>query len=310
MNNTRLGEWGIRAAALGLAILIWFHAVTENTYHKEFDIPVEVGAVLSSSDQGQLVVANEIPSRCRILAAGRGKDLLQLDENAFVLKIQPGEQAHTTATYRVSLSDIENRIANNRVQVQQIVEPKEVQIELDVQIEKEIPIEPEVELRIAEGHTLVGNTSIKPNAIIASGPSKQVQALRVLKTEAIVVENVTHDIERQLLLRPPEGSRLALEPERVTFFADVQILAEDVIEGVPVRIRNRDTTAVIAVPSRARVKVRGGIDIIANLNPDEDLDLSVDYGSYSGSELPIVGASNEYFEIREIFPRAVQLVKR
>ena len=310
MSNIRLGEWGIRLAAVTLSVFIWFHAVTENTYHREFDIPIQVGEVSSTSDDGLVVVANEVPNHGRVLVAGRGKDLLQLDANAFVLKIQPTGHAGSAATHRLSVSDIENRTANSRIHVEQIIRPKEINIEFDLHVEREVRVEPDVEIRIAEGYTLVGMSTVQPTTVTAYGPSKQVAKLRVIKTHPVVLDGATQDIRRQLTIEQPSGTRITIEPNQVTFTADVQILAEDVIESVPVRIRNLDTTAVIAVPSRVKVKVRGGIDIIASLDPEKDLDLSVDYRAYEGSELSIEAPSNTVFEIREISPPAVQLVER
>jgi hypothetical protein len=310
MTNIRLGEWGIRLAAITLAVFIWFHAVTENTYHRELDIPIQVGEVSSTSGDEHLVVANEVPDHSRVLVAGRGKDLLQLDDNAFVLKVQPTGHSGGAAIHRLSVSDIENRTANSRIQVQEIVHPKEVNIEFDVHVEREVPVEPDVQIQIAEGHTLVGTATVEPTSVTASGPRRQIADLQVVKTHPVLLDNAKQDIQQLLAIEQPSGTRITIEPNHVTFRADVQILAEDVIEGVPVRIRNLDTTAVIAVPSRVKVKVRGGIDIIAALDPEKDLDLSVDYGSYAGSELEIEAASNAVFEIREIFPPAVQLVER
>ena len=306
----RLGEWGIRLAAVTLAIFIWFHAVTENTYNREFEIPIHVGEVLSTSGDGLQVVANEVPDHSRVLVSGRGKDLLQLDANAFVLKIQPTRHSGSTAIHRLSLSDIENRTVNSRVHVQQIIHPKEVNIEFDLHVEREVRVEPNVEIRIAEGHTMVGASTVEPTTVMASGPSRQIAELRVVKTHPVVLDDAKQDIQRQLIIERPSGTQINIEPSHVTFTADVQILAEDVIESVPVRIRNLDTTAVIAVPPRVKVKVRGGIDIIAALDPEKDLDLSVDYGSYDGSELPVEAPTNAVFEIREISPPAVQLVER
>ena len=264
----------------------------------------------STSGDELLVVANDVPDQSRVLVAGRGKDLLQLDANAFVLKIQPVGHSGSAVIHRLSLSDIENRAADSRIQVQQIVHPKEISIEIEVHVERQVSVEPDVQIQIAEGHTLVGRSTVDPTTVTVSGPSTQVAELQVIKTRPLLLEDAREDIQRQLVLEEPSGTRITIEPNEVTFKADVQILAEDVIEGVPVRIRNLDTTTVIAVPSRVRVKVRGGIDIIAALDPEKDLDLTVDYLSHAGSELQIEAPSNAVFEIREIFPPAVQLVER
>ena len=310
MNNERSGEWGIRLAALALAVLIWLHAITENEYHREYEIPIRLGEVISQSDEGPLVVANSVPDRCRVLLAGRGKDLFQIDEEAFFFKISPIGLPRTSKTRRLLLSDVEGRAANSKIQIQQIIDPREIDIELDILAERQVQVDPVVGVRIAEGHTLVGEASVEPRTVTASGPSLQIETLGTIKTVPVTMENATQDISRQLSLEQPTNTRIKLDPSEVTYSADVQIIAENVMVDVPVRIANRDTTEVIAVPSRVRVKVRGGIDIIAALDPQKDLELSVDYSVYHGSELPIYASPSRFFEIREISPSTVQLIER
>ena len=61
-------------------------------------------------------------------------------------------------------------------------------------------------------------------------------------------------------------------------------------------------------PAIVRVKVRGGVDVIAKLNPVEDLDLYVDYLEYQGESLTVRSEDTALFEILNIIPDRVNLI--
>jgi hypothetical protein len=105
----KIDDWGIKAGAIVLAVFLWFHAITEQRYETETQVrllvedpPPSVGV------DNEMIVASEIPSTVRVLATGRGKDLLQLDDDAFVLRIKslPRPVAKTRTVEGISLATI------------------------------------------------------------------------------------------------------------------------------------------------------------------------------------------------------------
>ena len=130
----KIGDWGIKAGAIVLAVFLWFHAITEQRYETETDVrllvedpPPSVGV------EDEMIVASEIPSIVRVLATGRGKDLLLLDDDAFVLRIKVEAN---TRTYRLLPAQIEKRAPDLDVQISEIIDPKEIEIVLDRKMER------------------------------------------------------------------------------------------------------------------------------------------------------------------------------
>jgi hypothetical protein len=104
--------------------------------------------------------------------------------------------------------------------------------------------------------------------------------------------------------------RCALNPPQVRVMADVQPLAQDDLGQVPVKVRHSMGRKVELEPSRVRVKVKGGFDILANLDPERDLELYVDFRDFVGEPLSVLYEESPQFEVIEIAPPKVDLVER
>ena len=305
-----LGDWGIKAGALALAGLLWFHAATEYYYEKEVDIRLQVEDPSSDPSSEQIVVANFLPARVRVRVSGRGKDLLRLNGDDFLLHIQPEGSPESVRSYRLMPANVERRAADLDVQITEVLEPKEITIALDRKVKRRVEVIPFVELEVAEAYTQVGNLRIEPREVEVAGPQSQVHSVDFIKTDSLMRKDVREDIEYRLPLRKPRGMRLELNPDYVTLKVDIQILAEDDIFNVPIKIRHARGRSVIPEPSLVQVKVRGGVDIVANLDQEKDLDLYVDYREYDGGSLSVRAVQDSLFEIIGIIPSEVNLVVR
>lgn len=311
MKKLNWGDWGIRVGALALAFFLWFYAVTEHLYEKEIHIRLRVeDPPVSDPPAREVVVANLPPDHVRVLVAGRGKDLLQLDGDGFLLRIEPEGSAGSVRSYRLTPALVENRTTDLEVRIEEVLEPKEIEIVLDWREERGVPVEPVVALEIAEAYVQVGEVRIEPEEVEIIGPRRQVLAVDRIRTDSLILKEVSEEVDYPLALRKPAGMRLELNPAQVRLRVDVQILAEDDIVQVPVEVRHARGRNVDPEPSRVHVRVRGGVDIIANLDSERDLVLFVDYRDFSGGSMPILSEKNELFNIIEIIPSRVSLIER
>lgn len=312
MKKPNWGDWGIRVGALALAFFLWFYAVTEHLYEKEIRIRLRVeNPPVSDPPAREVVVANLPPDYVRVLVSGRGKDLLQLDGDGFLLRVEPEGSAGSVRSYRLTPALVENRTTDLEVRIEEIIEPKEIEIALDWRAERSVPVEPVVALEIAEAYVQVGKIGVEPEEVNIIGPRRQVLAIDRIQTDSLVLKEVSEEVNYYpLALRKPAGMRLELNPVQVRLRVDVQILAEDDIAQVPVEVRYAGRRNVDPEPSRVHVRVRGGVDIIANLDPVKDLNLFVDYRDFSGGSMLILIEKNELFNIIEIVPPRVNLIDR
>lgn len=308
MAKSSVVDWTIKAGAVVLAVLLWFHAVTEQTYKSQFEIPLRIDEPESESNRLQRIVANSTPSTVTVLVSGTGKDLLQLDRSDLVAILTPYGTPGSSRTYRIGPDNVEFRRPELGVAIEEIVEPQEIRIELDRRSSKVVPVIPRLRLQVADAHTRVGAVQIDPAEVTVSGPSKQVRLVKQIETDSLVRHNVAEPIDQVVLLRGPDRTRLDITPDRVSVRADIQALAEDDIDDVPVAIRHGRGKSVVTEPARVSVKVKGAVGIIASLNR-EDLQLYVDYRDFSGGALRVLAAVDSLIEIRRIDPPEVTLVE-
>ena len=305
--NISISSWGIRAGALVLSFALWLHAVTEKYYDKEITVRLWVEVPPPGEGaEGDMVLASEVPSTVRVLTTGLGKDLLlELDDDSFVLRLRAEGR---NRIHRLTPSQITKRATDLDIEVKEILEPKEIEIALEPRMERDVPVRVRAKLEVAAAHVQVTPVESDPMRVRVVGPQQQVAALRYVETDSLVLQDVREDLDVKWPLLHPEHTQLAFVPEAVRVRAAVQMLAEDDLIGVPIAVRHIGETRLRPEPATAQVKVRGGVGVIAQLDPARDIELYVDYAEYQGSALPVHSAETPIFEVRQISPAYVDLV--
>ena len=305
--NISISSWGIRAGALVLSFALWLHAVTEKYYDKEIAVRLRVEVPPPGEGaEGDMVLASEVPPTVRVLTTGLGKDLLlELDDDSFILKLRAEGR---NRIHRLTPSQITKRATDLDVEVKEILKPKEIAIALEPRMERDVPVRVQAKLGVAVAHVQVTPLQADPAFIRVIGPQQQVAALRYVETDSLVLQEVTEDVDVEQSLQHPERTQLSFVPGAVRVRAAVQMLAEDDLIGVSIAVRHAGEVRLRPEPATAHVKVRGGVGVIAGLDPTRDIELYVDYAEYQGSTLPVHSAETPLFEVRQIIPAYVDLV--
>lgn len=305
-----LNDWGVKLGAALLATALWFHAVTEHTYRRQLDIPLVVQDPVTPPGQRTVMLANRPPVTARVAVVGNGKDLLRLTSGDLLLRVPPPS---ASAGSRVSVQLLPEQVENHTdldVLVEDIVQPRELQVLLDRREERVVPVWPRIALQLAESHTQVGQPRIQPDSVRITGPRAQVAGIRFVETDSLFRSGVREDVDGELRLRPPQGDMVQVSTDRVHVYIDVQELAEYEILNVPVRVRGGPPGAV-AEPSRVTVRVRGGADLIGSLDPEMDMDLEVGFADGEGGGLGQIEAPpGRLYEVRQILPARADVVVR
>jgi YbbR domain-containing protein len=309
----KIGDWGIRVGAVLLACFLWFHAVTEHTYTREVNIRliVENPPLVNTSSNRSIIIANKVPERILVQVKGHGKDILLVEEEDFVLRLRTEGEVNSRRTYRFQLDQIEKRDAELDVQVEEIIAPSELEVHFDLRVERTLPVVGNIDVQVAPAHVLVGSLSIEPSHVSIVGPRSIVDTIKSVTTDTLRLDNVSEDVDQEVPLSTGADNLWTLGQPSVRVRADVQILADNDMAGVPVEIRNADGRRLRADPEFVMVKVRGGVDVVSNLNPQEDLDLYVNYVPFQEESYPVLNPDVDApFEILEITPSQVNLVSR
>ena len=309
----KIGDWGIRVGAVLLACFLWFHAVTEHTYTREVNIRliVENPPLENTPSNRSVIIANKVPERILVQVKGHGKDVLLVKEEDFVLRLRTEGEVNSRRTYRFQLDQIEKRDAELDVQVEEIIAPSELEVYFDLRVERNLPIVHNIDVQVAPAHVLVGPLSVEPSHVSVVGPRSIVDTIEYVTTDTLRLDNVSDDVDQEVPLSTVADNLWTLGQPSVRVRADVQILADNDMAGVPVKIRNAGGRRLRADPEFVMVKVRGGVDVVSNLNPQEDLNLYVNYVSSQDESYPVLNPDVDApFEILEITPSQVNLVSR
>ena len=311
-----LGDWALRAGALGLALLLWLHAVTEQTYLKELAIVLQVDNPAKDASSN-LIIANSLPQKVQVVFSGKGKDLLRLKDVDFVLRFQVDEddlKRGDRRTISLSTDQIQNLQSDKlpTIKITEIKPPNQIELVFDQEVEKEIYVKPVVSLEAADSYTQVGDLEFQPKTIIIKGPREQIRRVNYIKTDSLVLENLRADVERMVRLLAPKNTRIQLSHKSVHLKVKIQELAEFTIQNIPVKVKGADSEYLVPEPSKVKIRVKGGADIIGHLNPENDIDLFVDYDTGMEKEtfFKISAVRPKLFEIKEITPPYVTLTKR
>lgn len=313
MRRWFLVDWGTKLGAVLLAAAFWFHAVTEHSYRREILVPLVVLDPVTPAGETPILLASKAPSMARVAVFGAGKDLLRTNGDDFLLRVQaPPGQPGTRLTVRLGTNQVEDH-SDLDVTVEEVVEPRELSVILDRRVERRVPVHPRVDLRPAESYTQVGPLRIDPDSVLILGPRTQVDSIMVIDTEdSLFREGVRDDVDWELALRPPGGSLVEMDRDRVRVRIDVQELAEYEIPNVPVRVQG-GPLGTGTEPSRVTVRVRGGADLIGSLDPEADLGLYVDYGHWAMADSMaglVEAPADRPFQVRLVVPARVEVVAR
>ena len=296
-----------------LACFLWFHAVTEHTYTRDVNIRliVENPPLVDTPSNRSVIIANRVPDRVLVQIKGSGKDILLVEEEDFVLRLRTEGKVGSRRIYRLRPNQIEKRDPELDVEVEEIVAPSELEVRFDLRVERELPVVLNVDVQVAPAHVLVGSLSVEPSRVNIVGPRNTVDTMEYIATDTLRLDNVRDDVDERVFLSTGGDNLWVLGQRSVRVQADVQILADNDMASVPVAIRNTGGRRLRADPEFVTVKVRGGVDVVSNLNPQVDLNLYVNYVPFQGGNYPVLSPGiNALFEILEITPSQVNIVSR
>lgn len=306
MAQTRHGEWSIWAAALLLALLLWFYATTEHRFERQLEARI-VPEVVATADSTGLMTTTPLPAVARILVSGKGRALLRLDEEAFVYRLPLEGPAGVQRTYRLGPAQVVGQTEEAEVTVERVLEPAEITVTLDWRHDRLLPVEVSADLVPADGYVLVEPIQVEPPQVLVSGPHGQVDRLRNVVTDSLVLRDITEDVEVILPLRWGPDLHLTADPTHVRVRVQVQILAETEFPRIPIRVRPSGGRLLRATPATASVRVRGGVAALAGLDPATDLRLYAEGRSGAGAIVPVLSETDPRYVVTAITPAAVTL---
>jgi YbbR domain-containing protein len=267
----------LKLGALFLALLLWFHVITDRSYEFIFSCPLRVVNVPDN-----LILYDEVPQEVSFLVKGKGKTILKLFlSQREELKIDGSKFTAREINYQIKPEEIS--LPTENLEVQEITFPERFNIKLDYYRKKMVKVIPRIVINPDEDFLFLGDVKLQPQEVVVEGPRRFVRTINSVLSESKVIEGAKEPVSESVDLIPPEGFNVKCEPKKVNFFANVQ---QGVRKEIMVKISNLNSTSgknIKINPDHVNLILLGEEKKINTLKPEDvvvTLDLKGDKGKY------------------------------
>jgi len=150
------------------------------------------------------------------------------------------------------------------------IKPETLKIGIDDYQERRIPAVTNLMLGFKDGYGQVGSLHIVPDSITIGGSKRMIATIPSWPTVYKKFDALYSPIDMDLALEEPGNYSVELMPASVKLTIDVQPFAEKTFSGIPLTATavpaNRE---VIFIPPRLDIVIRGGIQQLSKLTPDD-----------------------------------------
>jgi YbbR domain-containing protein len=277
MANGFFKDIWLKLGAIFLALLLWFHVITDRPHEHVFSCDLKVVNIPDN-----LIVYEEIPQEVKFSVEGRGKTLIRLFlSQKGELIIDGTDFRPRDINYRIKPEEINLPVEN--LEVKEIVSPKSFKIKLDFFRKKKVKVVPQIVINPDDEFLFFGDIKLQPEEVEVAGPRRIVQTISSVLTESKVIELAREPVSESVDLIPPEGFNVKCEPEKVNFFANVQ---PGVKREMMVKIADLNSTSQKNIkinPDHVNLTLLGEEKKINSLKPEEvlvTLDIKSTKGKY------------------------------
>ena len=266
-------NFGVKLAALLLAILLWFHVATEKTIQYNIDLE------LTNIDlTGDLLLTEPPAEPINVIVSAIGKRLLQSDWKEGGLRLSATR--NITGRFKTELSlDNVSLIKSEGIDLVEIITPREITLNCDRKMEMEIPVKSNVQITPDEGYVLSKINTFLPNKVMVTGPRRFVMMIDSILTVSETYNGVRNDLKLNIPLVYPEYYGLTIEPDTVNYIVGVKPVRSKIFPAIPILIKNAppdDTSGWN--PGFVEIRVGGLPDLIDAIS-DADIEAFADFSN-------------------------------
>jgi len=266
-----LSNYKVKLLSLCSALFLWFYVVTDNIYEYPIQVPIRVSALPEDK-----VLLKPLPEEARVLFSGTGKAFLSQSFRMKRLDLDLSNAANVE-TIELASSMIRGIPRGEIFRPIRVLDPDSISVHLDTRKIKRIPIRPQFTIDPTDGYTQVGGIELEPDSITLSGPAQIVDTIQVIRTERKQFISKSKTVRGKIGFIPLASEMVQVSDLNSEYVIDIQRIHEITIEEIPVRVINVPSRVkVTVVPSTLSLKLRGGVDLLMQITPD-DIQASIDY---------------------------------
>lgn len=270
-------NWPYKAAALVLALLLWFNVTAQQS--QEYPVPTQLRVEVQ--DSGWVVVS--APDQVTTVFQGRRGDVLGMSFSRSPPAIRHVIEDVRDSVVRVDLSA--DRVDFDReLNVRPVtIRPQRVEVHLEPLASARVPVQPSLDLAAASNFTVVRPVLLQPESVTVKGPRSAVRSLSEVSTEDLSLENLRRTVTRQLRVRAPPGlSSVEVSPAEVLATVEVDTLVSRTVRR-PLERRGPRAEEVRLERDSVSVNLRGPRSVVEQME-DTRVRAYVEVGEADGED--------------------------
>ena len=256
-----------------LSGIFWLSLTLNETYEREFSVPVSVvgvpkNAVLTSDEVDTVRVT--IRDKGIMLVFYKYGDALKHIELPF------RNYTHNNGTGQIPASEIQKRIYQNLVSSSKItaIKPEKMEFFYNYGTKKQVPVRWSGRV-IPEELYFISKVSYEPDSVTIYASQEKLDSINMVYTEQLNYANFRDTLIVDCNLAKLKGVKTVPDHIRIKFFTDV--LTEERISNIPIVGINMPEGKVLRTfPAKTSVSFVAGVSVYRNLKP-EDFTVIVDY---------------------------------
>lgn len=278
----------IFVAAVIFAIIFWGSISLSDSYYATVDVALK----LVNFPDGYTTGSN-LPENVSIKLKGEGWKLMSLNIGA-------------ESEYRISVEsdsglkfvNLYNKLADNRWIPSETeiidINPDTIAFFVERIVSRKVPVLVDLRLEFKPGYGLAGNILIVPDSVIVSGPLSVMKDLKEIFTVRKSLSSL--DIKKVVNINLPKSTGIIYNNNVIKVVLDIQRIVDKQFDNIPVDVLDvPQDISVVLLPNTVGCSVRGGVNVLGNLNEDQ----FTAYLYYSDIISDTIGSVIPYVELPE-----------
>jgi YbbR domain-containing protein len=248
--------------SLLLAVGAWIFITLSGDFYITSKIPV-----VYSNLPPNLIVDHSLPREIEVKLKGQGWKLISFFFNSdkrFTIPVS--KDSINSGVYLANLLDENSWLSTDFGIID--IQPPYLSIKTEKVEISQKNVVPELTLQFEQGFGLADKIKITPSSVGVRGSAKIVSDIRQIKTVRTTLKGLKEKMYIEVNLEGIKG--VEIYPQKVTLEIDVQKIADREIEGVKITVLDKpEGKEVVLVPDEVTVVIRGGIERIGLIKPEE-----------------------------------------
>jgi YbbR-like protein len=257
LREAALKNLGLRIISLLLAIGLWLFVNTgQHNSLASFNVPIGYRGLPFG-----FVITNPHPDFVKIQLSGPATLLSLVDPSRLTLRLDLSGVGVGQASFKIGPDSFINTPRGTSVTS---ISSSQIVLDIDKYVVHDLPIHLVTTGSVADGYRIAA-VSFTPSTVRVRAPSKELNRIDTIDTEAVEVSGLSIDTTRQVALASP-GEMVREEPTEVTVTIRIaqQIAGRD-FRNVPVEVRDSDYPSKVT-PDRINLTLRGPKPVLARLD--------------------------------------------